>query len=98
MRSGGYLVINQTEALVAVDENSGRSTRERNIEATALKTNMVAAEEAADTGDEDDGGGHRTGPRRPLVSLAELATLYAGLAEQLAVLLLGHPLAALLDH
>src|SRR4029077_10276360 len=42
-----YLVINQTEALVAVDVNSGKSTRERNIEATALKTNMEAAEEAA---------------------------------------------------
>src|SRR5580704_15070578 len=40
LKSGGYLVINQTEALVAVDVNSGRSTRERNIEATALKTNM----------------------------------------------------------
>jgi ribonuclease E len=47
LRSGGYLVINQTEALVAVDVNSGRSTRERNIEATALKTNMEAAEETA---------------------------------------------------
>lgn len=47
LRSGGYLVINQTEALVAVDVNSGRATRERNIEATALKTNMEAAEEAA---------------------------------------------------
>ncbi|UTP41503.1 Rne/Rng family ribonuclease [Phenylobacterium sp. LH3H17] len=47
LKSGGYLVINQTEALVAVDVNSGRATRERNIEATALKTNMEAAEEAA---------------------------------------------------
>jgi ribonuclease E len=47
LRSGGYLVINQTEALVAVDVNSGKSTRERGIEATALKTNMEAAEEAA---------------------------------------------------
>src|SRR6202012_1706960 len=47
LRSGGYLVINQTEALVAIDVNSGKSTRERNIEATALKTNMEAAEEAA---------------------------------------------------
>ena len=46
LRSGGYLVINQTEALVAVDVNSGRATKERNIEATALKTNMEAAEEA----------------------------------------------------
>ena len=45
LRSGGYLVINQTEALVAVDVNSGRATRERNIEATALKTNLEAAEE-----------------------------------------------------
>ena len=47
LKSGGYLVINQTEALVAIDVNSGRSTRERNIEATAVKTNMEAAEEAA---------------------------------------------------
>jgi ribonuclease E len=46
LKSGGYLVINQTEALVAVDVNSGRATRERNIEATALKTNLEAAEEA----------------------------------------------------
>ena len=47
LKSGGYLVINQTEALVAVDVNSGRATRERNIEATALRTNLEAAEEAA---------------------------------------------------
>ena len=47
LRSGGYLVINQTEALVAIDVNSGRSTRERGIEETALRTNMEAAEEAA---------------------------------------------------
>ena len=47
LRSGGYLVINQTEARVAVDGNSGKSTRERNIEATALKTNLEAAEETA---------------------------------------------------
>jgi ribonuclease E len=47
LKSGGYLVINQTEALVAVDVNSGKSTRERNIEATALKTNLEAAEETA---------------------------------------------------
>lgn len=47
LRSGGYLVINQTEALVAIDVNSGRSTRERNIEDTALRTNMEAAEEVA---------------------------------------------------
>ena len=47
LRSGGYLVINQTEALVAIDVNSGKSTRERGIEATALKTNLEAAEEAA---------------------------------------------------
>jgi ribonuclease E len=45
LRSGGYLVINQTEALVAIDINSGRSTREHNIEDTALKTNLEAAEE-----------------------------------------------------
>ncbi len=47
LRSGGYIVINQTEALVAIDVNSGRSTRERNIEDTAVRTNMEAAEEAA---------------------------------------------------
>jgi ribonuclease E len=47
LRSGGYLVINQTEALVAIDVNSGRSTRERNIEETALRTNLEAAEEIA---------------------------------------------------
>jgi ribonuclease E len=46
LRSGGYIVINQTEALVAIDVNSGKSTRERNIEATALKTNLEAADEA----------------------------------------------------
>ncbi len=47
LRSGGYLVINQAEALVAIDVNSGRSTRERGIEETALRTNMEAAEEVA---------------------------------------------------
>ena len=47
LKSGGYLVLNQTEALVAVDVNSGKSTRERNIEETALKTNLEAAEEVA---------------------------------------------------
>ncbi|MDB5438348.1 MAG: ribonuclease [Caulobacteraceae bacterium] len=47
LKSGGYLVINQTEALVAIDVNSGKSTRERNIESTALKTNLEAAAEAA---------------------------------------------------
>ncbi len=45
--SGGYLVINPTEALVSIDVNSGRSTKERNIEETALKTNLEAAEEVA---------------------------------------------------
>ncbi len=45
--SGGYIVINQTEALVAIDVNSGKATRERNVEATALKTNMEAAAEAS---------------------------------------------------
>ncbi len=45
--SGGYLVINPTEALVAVDVNSGKSTRERHIEETAYKTNLEAAEELA---------------------------------------------------
>ena len=47
LKSGGYIVIHQTEALVAIDVNSGRSTRERNIELTALKTNIEAAQEAA---------------------------------------------------
>ena len=47
LRSGGYLVINQTEALVAIDVNSGRSTRERGIEETAFRTNLEAAEECA---------------------------------------------------
>jgi ribonuclease E len=47
LRSGGYIVINPTEALVAIDVNSGRSTRERNIEETAFKTNLEAAEEVA---------------------------------------------------
>ena len=47
LKSGGYLVINQTEALVAIDVNSGRATRERNIEDTALRTNLEAAEEVA---------------------------------------------------
>jgi ribonuclease E len=47
LRSGGYIVINQTEALVAIDVNSGKATRERHIEETALKTNTEAAEEVA---------------------------------------------------
>ncbi len=47
LRSGGYLVINVTEALVAIDVNSGKATRERHIEETALKTNLEAAEEVA---------------------------------------------------
>jgi ribonuclease E len=47
LKSGGYIVINQTEALVAIDVNSGRATRERGIEQTALKTNIEAADEAA---------------------------------------------------
>ena len=45
LKSVGYLVINQTEALVAIDVNSGKAARERNIEETALKTNLEAAEE-----------------------------------------------------
>jgi ribonuclease E len=44
--SGGYIVINQTEALVAIDVNSGKSTRERNVESTAVRTNLEAAAEA----------------------------------------------------
>jgi ribonuclease E len=45
--SGGYVVINQTEALVAIDVNSGKSTREHSIEETALRTNLEAADEIA---------------------------------------------------
>ena len=45
LKSGGYLVINQTEALVAIDINSGRSTNEFSVEDTALKTNLEAADE-----------------------------------------------------
>jgi ribonuclease E len=47
LKSGGYVVINPTEALVAIDVNSGRSTREHHIEDTALRTNLEAAEEVA---------------------------------------------------
>ena len=47
LRSGGYIVLNQTEALVAIDVNSGRATREHHIEDTALKTNLEAAEEVS---------------------------------------------------
>src|SRR5580693_5215822 len=47
LRSGGYIVINQTEALVAIDVNSGRATREHSIEDTAYKTNLEAADEVA---------------------------------------------------
>jgi ribonuclease E len=47
LKSGGYIVINPTEALVAIDVNSGRATKEGSIEETALKTNLEAAEEIA---------------------------------------------------
>ena len=47
LKSGGYLVINSTEALVAIDVNSGKSTREHSIEETAFQTNLEAAEEIA---------------------------------------------------
>ena len=47
LRSGGYVVINPTEALVSIDVNSGRATKERNIEETATKTNLEAADEVA---------------------------------------------------
>jgi ribonuclease E len=47
LKSGGYIVINPTEALVAIDVNSGRATRERHIEETALRTNLEAADEIA---------------------------------------------------
>ncbi|ELU01760.1 hypothetical protein CAPTEDRAFT_50665, partial [Capitella teleta] len=45
LKSGGYIVVNQTEALVAIDINSGKATREHNIEDMALSTNLEAAEE-----------------------------------------------------
>ena len=45
LKSGGYIVINQTEALVSIDVNSGKATREHSIEETAYKTNLEAAEE-----------------------------------------------------
>ncbi|MBN4016609.1 ribonuclease E/G [Rhodospirillaceae bacterium AH-315-P19] len=47
LKSGGYIIISPTEALVSIDVNSGRSTKERNIEGTAVKTNQEAAEEVA---------------------------------------------------
>lgn len=47
LQSGGYLVINPTEALVSIDVNSGRATHEKDIEETALKTNLEAADEIA---------------------------------------------------
>lgn len=47
LKSGGYIVLSQTEALVAIDVNSGKATKERNIEETALQTNLEAAEEVA---------------------------------------------------
>ena len=47
LKSGGYLVINPTEALISIDVNSGRATKEHNIEETAVKTNLEAAEEVA---------------------------------------------------
>jgi ribonuclease E len=47
LKSGGYIVMNQTEALVAIDVNSGKATKERHIEETALKTNLEAADEVA---------------------------------------------------
>ncbi|MBK1695960.1 Rne/Rng family ribonuclease [Rhodovibrio salinarum] len=47
LKSGGYIVLNQTEALVAIDVNSGKATKERHIEETAFKTNLEAADEIA---------------------------------------------------
>ncbi|MFL2896606.1 MAG: Rne/Rng family ribonuclease [Candidatus Pelagibacter sp.] len=47
LSSGGYLVINQTEALVSIDVNSGRSIKQKNVESTAVDTNLEAAEEIA---------------------------------------------------
>jgi ribonuclease E len=73
LKSGGYIVINQTEALVSIDVNSGRATREKNIEQTALKTNLEAAEEArppdaptrSGRADRDRLHRHGRGPQRP---------------------------------
>ena len=60
LKSGGYLVINPTEALVSIDINSGRSTREHNIEQTAYNTNLEAAQEiAAPASPSRHGGAHR---------------------------------------
>ena len=47
LKSGGYLVINPTEALIAIDINSGKSIKQKNVESTALDTNLEAAEEIA---------------------------------------------------
>ena len=47
LSSGGYLVINPTEALVSIDVNSGRSIKQKNVESTAVDTNLEAAEEIA---------------------------------------------------
>ncbi len=47
LKSGGYLVINPTEALVSIDVNSGKSIKQKNVESTALDTNLEAAEEIA---------------------------------------------------
>ena len=47
LKSGGYLIINQTEALVAIDVNSGRATRQHSVEDTAVQTNLEAADEVA---------------------------------------------------
>ena len=47
LKSGGYLVINPTEALVSIDVNSGKSIKQKNVESTAFDTNLEAAEEIA---------------------------------------------------
>ena len=47
LQSGGYLIINPTEAMITIDVNSGRGSSKRNVEETAFKTNMEAAEEIA---------------------------------------------------
>src|SRR5512132_3587037 len=78
LKSGGYIVLNQAEALVAIDVNSGRATREHHIEDTALKTNLEASDEIArqlrlrdlaglvviDFIDMDEGRNNRTVERR----------------------------------
>ena len=99
LRSGGYIVINQAEALVAIDVNSGRATREHHIEDTALKTNCEAAEEIArqlrlrdlagliviDFIDMDEGRNNRTVERRMKEALSTTAPASRSAASRISV-------------